>query len=734
MADKKNEKINILIVDDLSENLYILDNLLKQLKLDHLSTLKAFSGEQCLQIALSEEIDLIILDIQMPDMNGFEVAKFLKSNAKTKNIPIVFLSAAFKKEEFVRHGFELGAVDYFTKPIEKYSFLSKVSVYIELFTKQKQLVFFNKHLDSLVNEQTVGLLQSQKELKETKQRYFDLYNLAPIGYCTLSEQGLIQEPNLTAANLLGLEQKKLINKLFSHFIHIDYQETYKVFFKKLLASHQYTECELKLVQPDKTVFWAHLSATIEKHNNVFELRLLLNNVSGRKIAEEKLVYMAHYDTLTGLPSNRILLADRLQKNMKQVEHNKQSLAVVVLDIDNFKAVNDTYGTDIGDQLLIALSKKMHDILRKEDTLARIGGDEFVIILSNLVDIESSLPLITRILNAAAEQFFINKLSLQVSASIGITFYPQTEIIAPDHLLRQADQAMFEAKLSGKNRYHIFDAKEDDLARERFEQIKRIRRALNADEFVLYYQPKVNMRTGEVVGVEALIRWQHPEKGLVPPNDFLPAIEGHSLSIAVGEWVMRTALMQIARWQSLGIDIPISINVSALQLLSNNFVEQFEKILLEFPDVKPSLLEVEVLETSGLEDLSKASKVINHCRKLGVHFALDDFGTGYSSLSYLKRLAFTYIKVDQSFVRDMLEDSNDLAIIEGIIRLSDAFGMQVIAEGVETLEHGEVLLQLGCELAQGYFIARPMPSENFLDWRDEWKPSSSWTQQGSLNDT
>jgi diguanylate cyclase (GGDEF)-like protein/PAS domain S-box-containing protein len=724
---KKDNNINILIVDDIDENLYILENLLKQLKLQHLNTIKALSGEQCLQISISESIDLIILDIQMPNMNGFEVAKFLKSNSKTKHIPIVFLSAAFKKEEFVRQGFELGAVDYFTKPIEKYSFLSKIKVYIQLFIKQRELVYFNQHLDTLVNEQTTELLNNQKELKKSKQRYFELYNLAPIGYCTLSEKGLIKESNLSASTLLGLSQNSLINKPFSQFLHLDSQNTYNGFYQQLFRSSEDAECELKLIQPDKSVFWAHLSATIETHNNVLEIRLLLNNISERKIAEEKLIYMAHYDTLTGLPSNRMLLAARLLQNMKQVERRNETLAVIVIDVDNFKVINDTYGLNVGDQLLITLSKEMRAILRKEDTLARVGGDEFVIIMSNLPNVKSILPLIASILEVTSQQFLINKFLIQVSASIGVKFYSQAEIIDPDHLLRQAEQAMYEAKLLGKNRYYVFDTKADDLVRNRLNKIKRIGKALIDNEFVLYYQPKVNMRTGQVVGVEALIRWQHPQKGLVPPNEFLPAIEEHLLSISVGEWVIRTALTQIENWQSLGIHIPISINVGALQLLSNNFVSHFEKILLEFPNVSPSFLEIEVLETSGIEDLSKASKVVNSLRKLGINFALDDFGTGYSSLTYLKRLEITLIKIDQSFVRGMLEDQSDLAIIEGIIGLCDAFKMHVIAEGVETLEHGQILLQLGCELAQGYFIAHPMPNHEFPSWLSNWKPDNSWTK-------
>ena len=747
------EKVSILIVDDNNDNLYTLQILLEQLCIKNLHLMKALSGEACLEIAINEEIDLIILDIQMPDMNGFAVAKFLKSNAKTKHIPIIFLTAAFKKEEFVRQGFELGAIDYFTKPIEKYSFLAKIRVYLELFTKQKKLLFLNQHLDTEIKKNTAELvcankelsfenkekekrakelMHSQLELSETKQRYFDLYNLAPIGYCTLSKEGRIQEVNLTASSLLGVNRNQLIKMLLSNFIPKDHQNTYNLFCKNLIASRTFTECEVQLVHVDKTLFWAHLSATVDEKDNILELRLLIKNISERKIAEEKLLHMAHYDELTGLP-NRVLLADRLQQNMMHVQRDKQLLALVFLDIDGFKDVNDTYGHDIGDKLLMALGKKMQNILREEDTLARIGGDEFVAVLSNLPNIKSSLPLITRLLEVAAQPCLINDLSIKVSASLGISFYPQAEKIEPDQILRQADQAMYEAKISGKNRYHIFNTEQDNFIRERFENIQRLHQALIANQFVLHYQPKVNMRTGDVIGVEALIRWDHPQKGLVQPNDFLPLIEEHPLSIALGEWVMRSALEQLQHWQSIGVKVPISINISALQLLSSNFISQFEKLLLEFPKVNPSFIEVEVLETSKLEDLTKASKVINHCNKLGIHFSIDDFGTGYSSLTYLKQLAVTYIKIDQSFVRDMLEDPNDLAILEGVIKLSDAFQMQVIAEGVETIEHGRTLLQLGCELAQGYVIARPMPADAFPDWLTTWQPDSSWTTQRIFTD-
>ena len=576
------------------------------------------------------------------------------------------------------------------------------------------------------------LLKSQRELYETKKRYFDLYELAPIGYFTLSIEGLIQEANLTASKLLALTRNKLINKPFSHFIQKEYQDIYYLFRKKLFESHEYTECELQLIKGDKTVFWAHISATIQMHDNKLECRLLLNNITQRKKVEEKLLHIAHYDELTDLP-NRVILADRLQQNMIQVKRKNQSLAVIFLDIDGFKDVNDNYGHDVGDKLLIALAKQMKDTLREEDTLSRIGGDEFIVILSDLSDINSSLPLISRLLEAAAKEIYIDDLRIQVSASLGISFYPQSEEIDPDQLLRQADQAMYQAKISGKNCYHIFNIEQDDFIRERFEYIQRLREALNENEFILFYQPKVNMRTGKVIGVEALIRWEHPQKGLVQPDDFLPLVEGHDLSISIGEFVIKSVLSQIEAWQSLNIKIPVSINIAARQLLEDDFFEQFEKILLEFPKVDASLLEIEVLETSKLEDLSKASKVINRFKKLGVNFSLDDFGTGYSSMTYLKKLPITHIKIDQSFVSNMLKNPNDLAILESVIKLSSAFRINVIAEGVETLEHSRVLLQLGCELAQGYIIACPMRPDKFPKWLKEWKPDKSWTNQSLLSE-
>jgi diguanylate cyclase (GGDEF)-like protein/PAS domain S-box-containing protein len=459
---------------------------------------------------------------------------------------------------------------------------------------------------------------------------------------------------------------------------------------------------------------------------------LFTDITAIKAHQSQLEHIAHFDALTHLP-NRLLLADRLRHAMAQALRREQHLAVAYLDLDGFKAVNDHHGHSVGDQLLMTLASALNNTLREGDTLARLGGDEFVAVLIDLKDVESCAPMLSRLLDTAAAPYPMGQEVLQVSASIGVAFYPQDSEVDADQLMRQADQAMYQAKLAGKNRYHIFDPTHDSTIRARHEGLERVKLALSHQEFVLHYQPKVNMRSGQVVGAEALIRWQHPEKGLLAPNTFLPAIEDHALGIKVGEWVIDTALTQIEVWRTSGMDLPVSVNIGALQLQQVDFVQRLKAILARHPQVDPSSLELEVLETSALSDIEQVSQVIEDCAQIGVKFALDDFGTGYSSLTYLKRLRVATLKIDQSFVRDMLDDPDDLAILEGVIGLAGAFKREVIAEGVETVAHGTALMQLGCELAQGYGIARPMPAEQMPAWASTWRPDVAWSELPWLGD-
>jgi EAL domain-containing protein (putative c-di-GMP-specific phosphodiesterase class I) len=286
--------------------------------------------------------------------------------------------------------------------------------------------------------------------------------------------------------------------------------------------------------------------------------------------------------------------------------------------------------------------------------------------------------------------------------------------------------MYEAKRAGKNRFHLFDAAQDAEVKQVVILQGRLTKALEQNEFVLYYQPKVNMRTGVVMGVEALIRWKHPQRGLLAPGSFLPLIEKHFLCEAIGIWVLETAVQQMESWRQVGLKLPVSVNVSARQFQDTNFSTKLAQLLERYPQMDRGALELEILETSALEDMLSVEKIISDCHALGVHFSLDDFGTGYSSLTYLKRLSVTTLKIDQSFVRDMLEDQGNLSIVKGVIGLAAAFNRNVIAEGVETEAHGQQLLLLGCELAQGYAIARPMPVDQVEHWLSKWRAPTAWT--------
>jgi diguanylate cyclase (GGDEF)-like protein/PAS domain S-box-containing protein len=503
------------------------------------------------------------------------------------------------------------------------------------------------------------------------------------------------------------------------------KEFYAAMWQELIAKgHWYGELWNRHKSGEDYVQLITISAVRDPQGAVSHYVGLFSDITALKEHERELERVAHFDMLTGLP-NRVLLADRMHQSLAHALRQSQRLAVAYLDLDGFKKINDAYGHDAGDQLLMAIAERMKQSMRDGDTLARLGGDEFVAVLLDLPDLAASVPMLKRLLAAAAEPAQIGDHLLQVSASLGLTFFPQAEVIDADGLLRQADQAMYQAKQAGKNRYHIFDAELDRHVRGHHESLERIRRALGEHEFVLYYQPKVNMRSGVVIGAEALIRWRHPDKGLLLPALFLPVIEDHSLAIELGEWVIDGALTQLELWQAAGLDIPVSVNVGARQLQQVGFVARLREILAAHPLIRSGKLELEVLETSALEDLARVSQVIEDCRRIGVRFAMDDFGTGYSSLTYLKRLPVALLKMDQSFVRGMLDDPDNLSILVGVLGLAAAFHRDVLAEGVETVAHGTMLMQLGCDLAQGHGIAHPMPGAELPPWSASWRIDPAW---------
>lgn len=531
--------------------------------------------------------------------------------------------------------------------------------------------------------------------------------------------GRILEVNDTFVQITGYRRDEVLGEN-AHILHSGRHgpEYYAELWRSLLEKgHWYGEIWNRRKNGEEYPEMITISAVRDAEGMATHYVALFTDVTEQKEHERALEHVAHYDPLTNLP-NRMLLADRLHQALLQTLRRGGSLAVAFLDLDGFKEVNDAHGHNVGDALLIALSERMSSALRDEDTLARIGGDEFIAVLADLGQASDCEPVLQRLLRAAAEPVAVHGLRLQVSASIGVTLFPQDGADA-DQLIRHADQAMYQAKQAGKNRYHLFDVAHDAEIQTRRETLERVGQGLQAREFVLHFQPKVNMQSGAVIGVEALIRWQHPERGLLSPATFLPVVEDHPLSVEIGEWVIDSALGQLARWHASGLELPVSVNIGARQLQQEDFVDRLATLLAAHPELPRGRLELEILETSALNDTAIVSNVMHACQRLGVRFALDDFGTGYSSLTYLKRLPAEVLKIDQTFVRDMLEDKDDLAIVQGVIGLATAFRREVIAEGVETAEHCRLLLKLGCTLAQGYGIGRPMPAEEIPAWIASW---------------
>ncbi len=676
------QRPTILVVDDTRSNQEVLTSLLSkdyQVKV-------AGNGARALDIAQhSLHLDLILLDVYMPEMDGYEVCRRLQENPFTCDIPVIFVTAASDKESET-YGLQLGAVDYITKPINPTIALLRVRNQILL----RQ--FLNKlRLSAIVFENTMECI-------------------------TITDaEGDIIDVNPAFSRVTGYAREEVLGKnpRFLKSGHHE-QEFYAEMWEKLNATGCWSgelwnrtksgECYPEL---------RSISAVTDTQGVVTHYIGISSDISLLKQHEMQLERIAHYDALTGIP-NRLLLADRMKQVIAQAKRDRKLLGVCYLDLDGFKPVNDTLGHHAGDQVLIEIAQRIGNILREGDTVARLGGDEFVVLLPHLNHVEECIATVKRLHENIALPISIQEQSFFLTASVGVSIFPNDDS-DPDVLLRHADHAMYIAKQSGKNRYHLYDPIHDQKSRAYHEAMLRIRQGLDNQEFELYYQPKVDLTTRQVIGAEALIRWNHPERGFLLPGDFLADIRNSELEINLGEWVINTALSQLTRWREQGFMMDVSVNIAARHLQFEGFVKYLERAFIDYPNLQPGCLHIEILETAALENFVEVTATMEACRTIGTRFALDDFGTGYSSLTYLHRLPIDTLKIDQSFVRDMLVDKGDNAIVKGVIALAKAFGLKTVAEGVESMEHFDALLAMNCESGQGYGIALPMPASDFVGW-------------------
>jgi diguanylate cyclase (GGDEF)-like protein/PAS domain S-box-containing protein len=491
-------------------------------------------------------------------------------------------------------------------------------------------------------------------------------------------------------------------------LHPEDRELFEATMRHAIRQGADFQVDYRVTWPDGSVHWVANRGQVHRGADGRALRVIGvgMDMTDRKLAEQRIAHMAHHDALTGLP-NRVLLRDRIQQAIAQAHRNGAQLAVLFLDLDRFKTINDSLGHQLGDRLLQSVASRILVCVREGDTVSRVGGDEFVIVIPGIASAADASAVATKILEVHSSAFHLHGNDLHVNASIGISLYPADGADA-ETLMRNADTAMYHAKDSGRANYQFFTQHMNVAAQQRLSLENALRRALENSEFEVHYQPLFDLRDRTITGFEALVRWSPPGREMVMPSEFIATAEDSGLIVPIGEWVLREALRQARTWQSAGRPLMISVNVSAHQLSRPTFVERLRR-LVEETGIDPALVELEVTEGVIIEGAGDARESLDHIAALGVGIAIDDFGTGYSGLAYLKRLPIDTVKIDQSFVRDLTVDPDDAAIVTAIVAMSRSLGVDVVAEGVETEEQLAELKALGCHRAQGYLLARPMPA-------------------------
>ena len=527
------------------------------------------------------------------------------------------------------------------------------------------------------------------------------------------EKGVTLYESPSAARVLGYEPGVLIGRVPFESIHPKDLKRTRTAFERLLqgeGSAQPLEFRFRHARGH----WINLEALGSNqlnHAGIQGVVLTSRDVTERKQAEARATYLAHHDSLTGLP-NRLLMQDRLNQAITQARRSGGQVALMFIDLDRFKLVNDSFGHVIGDTLLKQVARRLTDCLRDTDTVARLGGDEFTIMLPDVASPQGAGEVAERILSEFAQPFSEAEQELFVSASIGISLFPRDAAV-PEDLVSHADTAMYSAKDSGRNNYCYFTEGLNHEVRQKVMMESGLRRAIERGELRLFYQPKIDLASRRVIGAEALVRWQHPTLGLVPPGKFIPIAEESGLIVPLGEWVLNAACAQLCAWQKEGHELQVAINVSARQFQQRNLADLVLRAMAA-SNVDPKFIEIEVTESAIMNDAQSSISTLEAMKSRGISISIDDFGTGYSSLSYLKRLPLDILKIDQSFVRDVTTDHNDAAIVRAIIGLARSLGIKVIAEGVEDDRQLSFLNAYGCNYGQGYLFGRPLAPETFIE--------------------
>lgn len=559
----------------------------------------------------------------------------------------------------------------------------------------------------------------QREHERTLKLAASVFDSIREGVIVADSKGVVLEVNPALKQAQALTDEMLVGE---RIINLPFMKRHRGYFVKLLRHLQHSdvfEDEIWTETANGKQIAVHMSVVAVRDDKDVLLNYVavISDITTLKLHEKQLHKAAFLDPLTQLP-NRRLLDDRIQLALRQANRTGLQVAIVFLDLDGFKQVNDSYGHETGDKLLMEIAQRLMHTVRDGDTVSRVGGDEFALVLNQLESFAQCEEIIKRILKNISQVVKVNDISAQVTVSAGIALYPNDNCDA-DTLLRHADQSMYFAKNAGKNGYHFFNAQQELDLELRRKHLEAIQAALSNEEFELYYQPKIDLKTSEVIGFEALLRWEKPGWLVESLPEMLRLLDGTEQEILLGEWVINRVLKQLETWSTNGFDLPVSINVSPNHLMRTNFNADMANLLAGYPKALNSKLEIEVLESSSVESFEVVADVLQSLNLLGIKSALDDFGTGYSSLTYLRQLPIDYLKIDQSFVSEMFLNDWDTNIVKSIIDLGHAMNKKVIAEGACSLQHLTVLETMGCDMAQGYAIAKPMPPEKVITWTQDY---------------
>ncbi len=697
MPETENKRTRILIADDEAQIREVLHELLGE---DY-ECREVSSAEEALAVLQTEEFNLVLSDIMMGGITGLQmVPQVLKLSPDT----VVIMISGEQNIESAIEALRAGAFDYITKPFDLRHVEAAVKRAIEHHELRRAKRYYENFLEEIVKQRTT-------ELDKANQTLSVLIQASPLAIFVLDTVGNVSLWNPAAREMFGWDETEVLHRPFP-LVPKGKEEAFRTAFEDALQGKLVTDYETRQQKKDGSPIDINVwtAALFDAQGEISGIMAIVADITERKQSEAKINYLAYHDTLTGLP-NRVSFEERLVEAVAHAKVERESLAVMFLSLDRFKKFNDTLGHLIGDQLLKSVAERLNLTLREGNRVARFGSDEFAVLLTRIAGAEDAARRANNFQNVLNAPFIVDGHELYVTSSIGIGLYPDDGTDAQG-LLKSAGSALYRAKQLGGSSYQFYTADMNERALARLALENQLRWALERKEFVVYYQPQVNLDTGKIMGMEALVRWQHPELGLVSPAEFIPLAEDTGLIMPIGEWVLRTACAQTRVWQNCGFkNLHVAVNLSPRQFQQPDLLQLIEGALKE-TGLDPASLELEVTESSVMKNAESAINTLGELRAMGIRISIDDFGSGYSSLSYLKHLPIDVLKIDQSFVRDMTSDPKDAAIAMAIIQLAHSLQLQVKAEGVETEEQLHFLRLLRCDEMQGYLFCKPLPVEAF----------------------